>query len=191
MPYDLLNDLRAIYLDRARQPYGRTAVQQLQHALQSAWAAERAGASPELISAALLHDIGHMIHDLGEHPVSRGVDDHHEERGAAWLAWHFGPEVTEPVRLHVAAKRYLCATQVDPFGQLSRDALDSLTVQGGPMNEAECAAFEREPHAQAALQLRLWDEAAKDPAADPPDWAHFEPFVEQARARTATAESVY
>lgn len=187
---DLLQDLRTIYLDRALQPYGLTAVHQLQHALQAAWAAERAGASPELICAALLHDIGHMIHDLGEHPAAAGVDDNHEERGAAWLAWHFGETVSEPVRLHVAAKRYLCAREPDYFGRLSKDSVESLTLQGGPMRASECEAFEREPYAQAALQLRRWDEEAKDPNAEPPAWPHFEPYLRLALERSPAAETV-
>jgi predicted HD phosphohydrolase len=107
---DLRQELLAIYAGRATRRYGLSDINQLQHALQSAAHAERDGCSPATVLAALLHDVGHMIHDLGEDPASAGVDDVHEELGAQWLAERFGPDVAEPVRLHVAAKRYLCAT---------------------------------------------------------------------------------
>lgn len=191
MPYDLLRDLRDIYLHRALKPYGLTQLHQLQHALQCASQAEQAGATSALITAALLHDIGHMIHDLGEHPAASGQDDNHEERGASWLTWHFGPAVTEPVRLHVAAKRYLCARQSDYLARLAPDSQESLRLQGGAMHEAECEAFERECYADDAISLRLWDEAAKDPAAQPPDWTHFERFISEARQQSPATESVY
>src|SRR3981189_1516882 len=81
----------------------------------------------------VLHEVGHISHQLGEDPAGRGVDDVHEELGARWLAERFGPEVSEPVRLHVAAKRYLCAVEQDYFGKLSPDSVRSLGLQGGPM----------------------------------------------------------
>ena len=117
---------------RADGAYGLHDVTQRQHALQSAWLAERDGHPPALIAAALMHDIGHLVHDLGENPAAEGVDDRHEDLGHAWLTQYFGPEVTEPVRLHVAAKRYLCATEADYFGKLSPDSVLSLSLQGGP-----------------------------------------------------------
>ena len=184
MSDEVIHDLRQIYGVRACKPYGLTAVHQLQHALQCAWQAEQAGASAELITAALLHDVGHMIHDLGEYPAAQGVNDNHEERGAIWLAMHLGPAVTEPVRLHVDAKRYLCAVQPGYAERLSPDSIESLTLQGGPMRAAEREGFEREAHWQDAVQLRTWDEAAKDPQATPPDWTHFETYLRQALAAT-------
>jgi len=182
----LIIDLRGIYLGRARQPYGLTAVHQLQHALQCAWAAERAGATPESITASLLHDVGHLVHDLGEHPAAQGLDDRHQERGADWLAWHFDASVTEPVRLHVRAKRYLCARRPGYVARLSPDSIESLVLQGGPMSAAECADFECERHFAAAIRLREWDDAAKDPRAVTPDWSHFERYILLALA-SATA----
>ena len=97
----------------------------------------------------------------------------HEELGAKWLAERFGPEVSEPVRLHVAAKRYLCAVEPDYFGKLSPDSVRSLGLQGGPMSADEIEAFRRHPQHKEAVQLRRYDEAAKDPRATTPDFDHF------------------
>lgn len=154
----------AIYGRKATKRYGLSQVNQLLHGLQAATLAERQGEPPSLIVAALLHDAGHMVHDLGENPADRGVDDFHERLGADWLARYFEPEVVEPVRLHVAAKRYLCATESGYFGRLSPDSVLSLTLQGGPMSEAEVEAFDALPFASGAVRLRRFDEAAKDPA---------------------------
>ena len=114
----LRQELLEIFVGRATRRYGLSEINQLQHALQSAALAEADGAPPATVLAALLHDVGHMIHDLGEDPASRGVDDVHEALGADWLAERFGPEVSEPVRLHVTAKRYLCTVEADYFGKL-------------------------------------------------------------------------
>ena len=170
---DLRQELLAIYAGRATRRYGLSDINQLQHALQSAAHAERDGCSPATVLAALLHDVGHMIHDLGEDPASAGVDDVHEELGAQWLAERFGPDVAEPVRLHVAAKRYLCATEPGYFGKLSEDSVRSLELQGGPMSPDEVAAFRKLPFHAEAVQLRRYDEAAKDPRASTPDFDHY------------------
>ena len=97
-----------------------------------------------------------------------GTDNRHSHQGADWLAQWFGPEVTEPVRLHVAAKRYLCAVEPGYFERLSEASVYTLSVQGGPMSADEVAAFEALPEARAAVRLRRWDEAAKEPDADDP-----------------------
>ena len=141
-------------------------VTQLQHALQAAQLAARDGAAEALIGAALLHDIGHLMAGGEEdHPAA---DLRHEELGASWLRERFPEEVWQPVRLHVAAKRYLCATDPGYRERLSAASLHSLRLQGGPMKGEEIREFEASPFRQAAVQLRLWDEAAKDAAADPP-----------------------
>jgi phosphonate degradation associated HDIG domain protein len=162
---------------RADGQYGLHDVTQRQHALQAAWQAEREGGDAALITAALLHDIGHLVHDLGTNPAERGVDDRHEALGHAFLADWFGPEVTEPVRLHVAAKRYLCATEADYFAKLSRDSVLSLALQGGPMAPGEVAEFTALPEAAAAVRLRRFDEAAKVKDLETPPVAHFLPYV--------------
>lgn len=157
--------------------YGLADINQRQHALQAAFLAENEGAGVALVTAALLHDIGHMVHDLGQDPAEAGIDDRHEELGHRWLIGWFGSEVTEPVRLHVAAKRYLCATDPSYFGKLSRDSVLSLSLQGGPMSAAEVAAFEALPEHQAAMRLRRWDEAAKVKGLETPGFSHFAPIV--------------
>ena len=124
-----------------------------------------------------------MIHGLGEDPAGRGIDDVHEELGARWLAKRFGPEVCEPVRLHVAAKRYLCAVEPDYFGKLSSDSVRSLGLQGGPMSADEIEAFRCLPQHEEAVRLRRYDEAAKDPRATTADFDHFLRHVEACRRR--------
>ncbi len=130
-----------------------------------------------LIAAALLDDIGHLLHDLGDNPAKHGVDDKHEELGQAWLQNWFGPEVTEPVRLHVAAKRYLCATYADYFAELSLDSVLSLSLQGGPMSADEVSAFRALPHSEDAVRLRRFDEGAKVTGLATPPVQHFLPHV--------------
>lgn len=169
----LRQELLDIFVGRATRRYGLSEINQLQHALQAAALAESEGAPPATVLASLLHDVGHMIHRLGEDPAARGVDDMHEELGARWLTERFGAEVSEPVRLHVAAKRYLCAVEADYFGKLSPDSVRSLELQGGPMSAEEIEAFRRNPLHAEAVRLRRYDEAAKDPRAQTPDFDHF------------------
>lgn len=150
-----------LFARRGAEEYMGEAVSMAQHMEQSAACAEADGAPDSLVIAALLHDIGHFI---GEHPIEaleNGVDNLHEQAGADYLARHFPPEVTEPIRLHVAAKRYLCATDAAYFDRLSPASVNSLMVQGGPMNAAEVAAFEANPHHRAAVRLRLYDDDGK------------------------------
>lgn len=149
--------------------YGGEAVSQREHALQAAWFAERADADSDLVVAALLHDIGHLLHSLPKDAPDRGIDDVHEVLAACWLESRFGPAVVEPIRWHVAAKRYLCATDPEYQRQLSPPSLLSMQLQGGPMSAEEADAFRTLPFFQAAIQLRQWDDAAKVPQlATPP-----------------------
>jgi [1-hydroxy-2-(trimethylamino)ethyl]phosphonate dioxygenase len=172
-----LAEIAALIAFKADGAYGLAEINQREHALQAAWLAERAGCSDALITAALLHDIGHMVHDLGDDPAKAGVDDEHERLGHAYLARMFGPDVTEPVRLHVAAKRYLCAMEPDYFAKLAPDSVLSLTLQGGPMSAAEVAAFEAVPQHADAVQLRRFDEQSKVKGLQTPPAAHFLPCV--------------
>jgi gamma-butyrobetaine dioxygenase len=141
--------------------------------LQAAALAERADAPAPLVVAALLHDVGHFTGAVSGQDLMAGQDNRHSEQGATWLARWFGPEVTEPVRLHVDAKRYLCAVEPGYLAKLSPASVYTLGVQGGPLTAAAAAAFERQPHAQAACQVRRWDDEAKDPAAQTPPFSHF------------------
>ena len=172
-----LAELGDIIDGRGHGQYGLSDINQRQHALQAALLAENEGAAPALITAALLHDIGHMVHHLGDNPAEHGIDDKHEEAGHDWLTRWFGPDVTEPVRLHVAAKRYLCAVDPTYFGKLSTDSVLSLSLQGGPMSAAEIAAFEALPFHADAVRLRRWDEAAKVKGLATPGFGHFALYV--------------
>jgi phosphonate degradation associated HDIG domain protein len=133
----------------------------LEHSLQAAWFVQRAGGDEALIAAGVLHDLGHLMHAEGEDAAARGLDTRHEELGVAALADHLPPSVLDPIRLHVAAKRYLCAAEPEYFAALSPSSVESLALQGGPMNEAEAQAFLALPHAREALVLRRADDAAK------------------------------
>jgi gamma-butyrobetaine dioxygenase len=104
-------------------------------------------------------------------------DSRHGVAGALWLSQWFGAAVTEPVRLHVAAKRYLCATEPGYFERLSAESVRTLSLQGGPMNAGDLAAFEAEPYARDAVAVRRWDDEAKDPAVTPPEFGYFEPLL--------------
>ena len=156
--------------------YSGERISQLEHALQCAHFAEQAGANDALVVATLLHDIGHIL-EGGERAAERGVDAHHEELGADWLAARFGAEVSEPVRLHVAAKRYLCATDPTYFDRLSPASVRSLELQGGPMTAPQVEAFDSNPHAAAAIRLRQWDEQGKIVGLKTPDLEHYRSVI--------------
>jgi phosphonate degradation associated HDIG domain protein len=154
-------------------------VTQAAHMLLTAALAERDGAADALVAAALLHDVGHFTGTVTGADLMRGTDNRHSDQGADWLAQWFGPAVTEPVRLHVAAKRYLCATEPGYLALLSPASVYTLSVQGGPMHGAELARFEASPHAADACRVRRWDDEAKDPAAAVPSLDHFRPVLER------------
>jgi phosphonate degradation associated HDIG domain protein len=141
--------------------YGLSAVTQKEHALQSADLARKRGLGDALVIAALFHDLGHLLVGDDVNLAEQGVDDLHEETSANALAKLFGNDVAEPVRLHVAAKRYLCAVNPAYYDKLSEDSRQSLLLQGGPMSPLEVAAFDKLDHRAAALALRLIDDEAK------------------------------
>jgi phosphonate degradation associated HDIG domain protein len=152
-------------------------VSQAAHMLQAAALAEQAGAPPPLVAAALLHDVGHFTGTVTGQDLMAGTDNRHGEQGANWLARWFGPEVTEPVRLHVAAKRYLCATEPGYLARLSPASVYTLGVQGGPMPPEEIDAFLASPYATDACRVRRWDDDAKDASAEAPPFEHFAPLL--------------
>ncbi len=155
---------------------------QLAHAVQCAALAEREGAEVALVCACLLHDAGHLWNDRGVTPTARGIDDHHEHVAAARLATLFGPEVTEPIRLHVEAKHWLCAMDAGYRAALSADSVRSLKLQGGPLDEDAARAFEARPFARDAIALRRWDDRAKDPAMTTPPIERFLPLLARCAA---------
>lgn len=154
-------------------------VNMLEHSLQTAYFAEQDGADVLLIASAVLHDYGHLIHGLDEDIAEHGIDGMHEEVGALHLAKYFVPAVTEPLRLHVAAKRYLCATDAQYFAELSPASILSLQVQGGPFNAEECREFETNPFYKEAIQLRRFDEMGKVPELDVPPLKHYRSHLER------------
>jgi len=168
-----IDRLFTLFREQGTAAYFGEAVTETEHALQCAQLAEQADACPELIAAALLHDVGHLLHGLGEHVADRGIDAHHEDAGATWLAQYFGPGVVEPVRLHVDAKRYLAAVVPGYADTLSPASRTSLQLQGGPMTAEEVRRFEGKPHFHAAIALRRWDDAAKVPGLAVPDLEHY------------------
>jgi phosphonate degradation associated HDIG domain protein len=167
------NEIFELFQTRGQEAYFGEGVSQREHALQAAWLAETSNARPALVVAALLHDIGHLIHGLPEDIADQGVDGYHEAAGARWLSTHFGPEVTEPIRLHVDAKRYLCATDPAYLATLSPTSVQSLALQGGPMSEVEARAWEANPFFAQAVSLRRWDDTAKVPGLSVPDIKHY------------------
>ena len=158
-----------------------------EHMLQAGALAEAAGAERALVAAALLHDIGHLLGETtGDGPLGglgglfppEDSDDRHGEVGARWLSQWFGDAVTEPVRLHVPAKRYLCVAGAGYLGLLSDESVRTLSLQGGPMTGAEMTAFEALPFSRDAVAVRRWDDQAKDPAVTAPRFAHFAPLLQ-------------
>ena len=132
-----------------------------EHSLQAAYFAREQGAPAALVVAALLHDVGHLLEDLPDDLTEWTSDARHEELGASWLALRFGPEIAEPVRLHVPAKRYLCATHPSYLTRLSEASRHTLRLQGGPMTPAQAASFAAERYAGDAVRLREWDDQGK------------------------------
>ena len=169
----VVEELAALYARFGGETYGE-GVTQLEHGLQAAAVAASEGADGALVAAALLHDVGHL---LGMNDDAYGYHKH-DKLGADYLARHFGPAVTEPVRLHVAAKRYLCATVPGYFEKLSPASTYTLSKQGGPMSAAEAAAFAANPHLAEAVRLRQWDDLGKVEGLHVPGFDHYRPLLE-------------
>ena len=169
----IVDEIFRVFEQYGAEQYLGEQVSMTEHMLQSAWAARQDGAPPLLVAAALLHDYGHFIHGLPEDSAEHGVDTQHEEVAYRFLAEHFGEEIAEPIRLHVAAKRYLCATEPGYSGLLSAESVRTLALQGGPMTPERVTAFEALPYARDAVAVRRWDDEAKDLAVTPPEFAHF------------------
>lgn len=176
-PQSVVAKIMECFALRGDQHYGEE-VTEREHALQCAYFAAQAGEPEGLVVACLLHDMGHLLHDLGEDIAEKGIDAQHEEHGARWLAKHFPPEIVEPVRLHVAAKRYLCARQPGYHDSLSEASQRSLALQGGVMSEREAQEFEGNPHADWAVRLRRYDDEGKVTALVTPSLESYRALLE-------------
>ncbi len=183
-----LADLERVYRERGHLAYSGEPVTQLEHALQSAHRAERDGATPQLITAALLHDLGHLLNLQGETPSERGIDDRHQFFAIPFLRPLFPPAVIEAIRLHVDAKRALCAIEPGYHEHLSEDSKRSLALQGGVFTPGQLATFLARPHAADAMRVRRWDDAAKVPGAPTPPLSHYLDTASRCATREARAE---
>jgi phosphonate degradation associated HDIG domain protein len=156
-----LADIEKLFRDHGHIAYAGEGVTQLEHALQAARRAEEAGGDDELVTAALLHDLGHLLNLQGDTPTARGIDDQHQYFAIPFIRELFPPSVVEAIRLHVDAKRALCALEPEYYESLSEDSKRSLTLQGGIFSREETEKFLAKPFAENAMRVRRWDDAAK------------------------------
>lgn len=168
-----IDDIEAVFARRGGEQYAGEPVTQLEHALQTAALAEADGGDDALVTACLLHDLGHLLQDLGETPTLRGLDDVHQYAAIPFLRGLFPERVLGGIQLHVDAKRWLCATRPGYHQALSDDSKRSLVLQGGPFDDAQAAAFIARPGAHEAVQLRLYDDRAKTAGQATPPLAHY------------------
>ena len=174
-----VDQIAALFAGEGSRDYLGEQVTMAQHMLQAATLATSDATSDALVAAALLHDVGHFTGTVSGRDLMQGSDNRHDDTGADWLEQWFGPDVCEPVRLHVAAKRYLCAVDQAYADELSPASAFTMSVQGGPMDESEVRAFEAAPYAQDAVAVRRWDDRAKDPTAVTRTFDEFRPLLER------------
>lgn len=177
MTADFIDRIFNIFNILGSLSYGED-VTQMEHILQCSRLAQIDGADDALVAAALLHDIGQFLDEAGNAAEKRGIDARHEVTGAAFLRGHFPPAVTEPVRLHVEAKRYLCATEPGYSESLSGASVLSLRLQGGPMNAQEMGDFEKNPYFHEAVRLRRYDDQGKQKEWDVPPLESYRTLLE-------------
>jgi len=163
---------------QGQQQYGGEDINQLQHALQCATLAQSQGETPELVIACLLHDLGHLLHPLGDQTTTKNINDNHEYIGSCWLSSLFSQGVTEPIRLHVEAKRYL-GIDSNYLAQLSWSSKHSLLLQGGVFSPEEATVFINKPFAKEAVKLRIFDDKAKIKDLVTPGLSSFLPIMEK------------
>ncbi|RYF35655.1 MAG: phosphohydrolase [Comamonadaceae bacterium] len=174
-----LADIEALFAAQGGEQYAGEPVTQLEHALQCALRAEEEGADDALVTAALLHDLGHLLHDFGATPTLQGVDDLHQYRAIPFLRGLFDARVTDPIKLHVDAKRYLCASRPEYYEALSADSKRSLALQGGVFDAQQARDFLARPGAPEAVRVRVWDDLAKVDGLATPPLSH---YMDRARA---------
>ncbi len=168
-----LEDIGLLFARHGSAQYSGEPVTQLEHALQTAYLAEQSEAGDELVTACLLHDLGHLLNEQGETPTLRGIDDTHQYFALPFLRGLFPDAVLDAIKLHVDAKRYLCRANEGYWAKLSDDSKRSLALQGGVFAPAEAAAFLAQPGAHDAVRLRQWDDLAKQADLATPSLAHF------------------
>ncbi|NDW54550.1 HD domain-containing protein [Aliiroseovarius sp. PrR006] len=178
-PDNIVEFIGGIFDRRGDEEYLGEDVTMAEHMLQGATIAEQNGQSEEIIVGALLHDIGHFTSEFGTYHPDDTEDRHHEDAGAEVLEQFFPSVITDCVRFHVAAKRYLCATKPSYFDRLSAASVHTLELQGGPMNTDEVAAFEANPNLKEIIAVRYLDEAGKRAGMETPDYWHFAPMVQR------------
>jgi [1-hydroxy-2-(trimethylamino)ethyl]phosphonate dioxygenase len=179
----VIDEIFRVFREHGTGEYLGEPVSMTEHMLESAYAAQQDGAPPRLVAAALLHDYGHFVHRLPEDAAERGIDTRHEEVAHQFLTQHFGCEIAEPIRMHVAAKRYLCAVDPAYLEELSPASIHSLNLQGGPYSAKEVSAFEASPYADDAVRLRRYDDAGKVPGLEVPDLEHYRLILQAALRR--------
>jgi len=178
-PNTIVDFIADIFTRRGAESYLGENVTMSEHMLQGALLAEQAGASDTMVAGALLHDIGHYTNEFGDDYIEQGIDNLHAEAGAKVLAPFFPTAVTDCIRYHVAAKRYLCATDAEYFAKLSDASVKTLELQGGPMSADEVAAFAKNPNLAAILQVRIWDDQGKVPGLRTPAFDHYAPLLQR------------
>lgn len=167
-----------IFKRRGGEEYLGEPVTMAEHMLQGARLAELNGEDEIIVVAALLHDIGHFTSEFGMFSMEDTHDRHHEEAGAMVLEAFFPSLVIDCVRLHVAAKRYICATDPTYFSELSTASIHSLKLQGGPMKPDEIAAFEKNPNVREIVRVRRLDDAGKVAGMVTPTFDHYAPMIQ-------------
>jgi phosphonate degradation associated HDIG domain protein len=168
-----LSDIEQLFARHGAEQYSGEPVTQLEHALQTAHFAEQSEAGDELVTACLLHDLGHLLNHQGETPTLRGIDDTHQYFALPFLRGLFRDAVLDAIKLHVDAKRYLCHANEGYYARLSDDSKRSLALQGGVFDAAQASVFIAQPAARDAIMLRQWDDLAKQADLATPSLAHF------------------
>ena len=178
-----LVDIEQLFRDHGRIAYDGEGVTQLEHALQSAQLAEEEEASGELVTAAFLHDLGHLLNLQGASPTVRGIDDMHQYFAVPFIRPLFPASVVEAIKLHVDAKRALCSLEPGYHDALSADSKRSLALQGGIFSRDELKAFQAKPFAAEAIRVRRWDDRAKVAGAATPPIGHYLEVAARCAAR--------
>ena len=177
-PENIVTFLGDIFERRGGEEYLGEPVTMAEHMLQGAYFAEKAGETEIIVASALLHDIGHFTSEFGTFSMDDTADKFHEDAGAEVLEPFFPTLVTDCVRYHVAAKRYLCAAKPEYFKRLSEASIHSLNLQGGPMNADEVAEFEKNPNLKEIIKVRYYDEAGKRADLETQPFSYYAPMVQ-------------